>query len=573
MQSGYVRRATSVALALLLVILTLGPAVQMRTRAEEPRHFAIRGARIITVSGAVIENGTVVVSDGLIAAVGANAIVPPEAWLIDGKGLTVYPGFIDAMTDLGLQAGAPAGAGTGAGSGVPAQQPLTPQPPAQPAAQGPEDRAATTPWVNAADEVRTTDRRLETWRDAGFTTALAAPSRGIFPGQGAVINLAGARPGHMVVQAPATLQMTFQGAGGFGGGYPGSLMGVIAYIKQVFIDTEHYVAAQAILAKNPRARERAPYDRTVRVLSGALRSERPVLMPASTIVQMERALALAEQFKLKAVLVGANFAYENAAWLASKKVPVIASLRWPEKPRDADPELDELLRTLRHRDRAHTNPAALHKAGVKFAFYNDGVTNPKDLLKNAKKAIDAGLPADAAIRAFTLSAAEILGVADRLGSIEVGKIANLVVTDGDIFNERTKIKMSFIDGRKFEIREEERPRERPTINMTGRWTLNVTSPQGSQAATADLRMEPDGALSGSISSEMGSATITRGWVSGSQFNFVFSLNLGGAGPSEIVMSGTVDGNSLKGSASVGGQTMDVTGTKPGMTEAAQGGGR
>lgn len=562
-------------MSLLLVILLVLPAVQLQTaRADEPRHFAIRGARVVTASGAVIENGTVVVSDGLIAAVGANVAIPPEAWVVDGKGLTVYPGLIDAMTDLGLQSGAPAGPGGGAGGGPPATPAPQPAQPQQPQAQatGPEDRLATTPWVSAADEIRTTDRRMATWRDAGFTTALAAPSRGIFPGQGAVINLAGERPGDMVVQAPATLQMTFQGGGGFGGGYPGSLMGVIAYIRQVFIDTEHYAVAQPIVAKNPRARERLPYDRTVRVLRGALQSGRPVLMPVSTQVQMKRAMDLTEQFKLKTVFVGAHYAYEDAAWLGQKKIPVIASLRWPEKPQNADPELVETLRTLRHRDKAHSNPAALHKAGVKFAFYNDGVTNPKDLLKNAKKAIDAGLPADAAIRAFTLSAAEILGVADRLGSIEPGKVANLVVTDGDIFNERTKVKAVFVDGNRFEVREEERPRERPTVNATGRWTLNVSSPDGVVPATADLRMEPDGTLSGSISSQLGTATISRGWVSGNSYTFVFTLDTG-RGPTDVTMSGTIEGNNMKGSASVGGQTMEVTGTKPGVakTGAEQGG--
>jgi len=563
MPSSHVRRGLSVALAILLAL----PIIQIPARADEPRNFAIRGARIITGSGAVIENGTVVIRDGLIAAVGANAAIPPEAWVIDGKGLTVYPGLIDAMGDLGMQSGAPAA--PAAGGGAPGQQP---QQAARPLARGPEDRLATTPWVSAADEIRTTDRRIATWRDAGFTTALTAPTRGIFPGQGAVIDLAGEEPGNMVVQAPATLQLSFQSGGGFGGGYPGSLMGAMAYIRQVFIDTEYYAAMQPMLAKNPRAHERLPYDRTVRVLSNAMRAERPVLISVSTQAQMKRALDLVEPFKLKAVFVGAHYAYEDAAWLGQKKIPVIASLRWPEKPQNADPELEETLFTLRHRDKAPSNPAALQKAGVKFAFYSDGVSNPKDLLKNAKKAIDAGLPAEAALRAFTLSAAEILGVADRMGSIEAGKIANLVVTDGDIFNERTKIKTVFVDGNRFEIREEERPRERPTVNATGRWTLNVTSPNGAVEATADLRMDPDGTLTGSITSQMGAATISRGYVSGNSFSFTFTMNVGG-GPSEVVMSGTIEGNSLKGSASVGGQAMAVTGNKPGSSEAEQGGAR
>jgi imidazolonepropionase-like amidohydrolase len=428
---------------------------------------------------------------------------------------------------------------------------------------GPEDRPATTPWLSAADEIRTTDRRIETWRNAGFTSALSAPSRGIFPGQGAVINLAGERPGQMVVRAPATLQVTFQGAGGIG--FPGSLMGSISYIKQVFLDTQHYTAAQAVYDANPRANERLPYDRTVRVIGAALRAERPVLMPATTPAQMMRVFNLAEQFGFKVVIVGAQESYKNAEIIASKKVPVILGVRWPEKERDADPDAEELLRVLRHRDRAPSAPAALQKAGVKFAFYNEGITNPKDMLKNVKKSIDAGLPADAALRAFTLSAAEILGVADRLGSIEAGKIANLVVTDGNIFDEKTKVKHVFVDGRRFEVREAERPQERPTVNLTGRWNLTVITPQGEQPANADFTMAPDGALTGTMSSQMGTASISKGWVSGNKFNFVFTMSVGGP-PQELSCSGTMEGNTIKGTITVGGQAIEFTGTRPNSTE-------
>ncbi len=553
--------AVTVALALVL------PVAPWTARAEEPRFFAIKGARIVTVSGAVIEGGTVVVSDGLIASVGKDAAIPAEAWVIDGAGLTVYPGLIDASTDLGMPAAAPTPGAPGAGPPTPA--PATPGQQQQ-RSMGPEDRPATTPWLSAADEIRTTDRRLETWRNAGFTTALSAPNRGIFPGQGAVINLAGERPGQMVVRAPATLQVTFQGSGGIG--FPGSLMGIISYIKQVFLDTQHYAAAQPIYDANPRANERLPYDRTVRVINAALRAERPVLMPATTPAQMMRVFHLAEQFGFKAVIVGAQESYKNADIIAGKKAAVILSAKWPEKERDADPEAEELLRVLRHRDRAPSAPAALHKAGVKFAFYNDGITNPKDMLKNVKKSIDGGLPADAALRAFTLSAAEILGVADRLGSIETGKIANLVVTDGDIFSERTKVKHVFVDGRRFEVREAERPQERPTVNLTGRWNLTVITPGGEQPANADFTMAGDGALTGTMSGQMGTASISKGWVSGNKFSFVFTMSVGGP-PQELSCSGTMEGNTIKGTITVGGQAIEFTGTKPGgtQTETEQGG--
>jgi imidazolonepropionase-like amidohydrolase len=133
----------------------------------------------------------------------------------------------------------------------------------------------------------------------------------------------------------------------------------------------------------------------------------------------------------------------------------LVSLKWPERAKDADPALDDPLRTLEFRDKAPSTPAALVKAKIQFAFYSDGLNNPKDLRKALKKALDAGLTKDEAIRALTLSPAEIYGVADRLGSIDAGKIANLVVTDGDWFEEKTKVKYVFVDGTRFEPLPEE----------------------------------------------------------------------------------------------------------------------
>ncbi len=565
--------------AVMIAVLAVGtvsvPTARAQAKGAEPPYFAIKGARIVTVSGGVIENGTVVVANGLIAAVGAEAKIPPEAWVIDGKGMTVYPGLIDAMTDVGLPA-APAGPAGGAGGGGPA---VALQQAAQLAAarpsQGPEDRPGTTPWRNAADELQPNERRVETWRNAGFTTVLCAPKTGIFPGQGAVIDLAGERPGEMVVRSPATLHITLQQPGGFSG-FPNSLFGVIAYIKQIFLDAAQARAADEIYAANPKGNERPNYDRTTRVLNAALRANRPVFFPATTAAQILRALDLNELLKANMVLYNVQQAYEPgaASAIAAKKMPVLVSLKWPEKEAGGDPEVEEQLRTLRIRDKAPSTPAALDKAGVKFAFYSDGITNPKDIVKNAKKAIDAGLKADAALRALTLGAAEILGVADRTGSIETGKIANLVVTTGDIFNDRTQVKYVFVDGKKFDVKEPPpipQGGARPpagAVNMTGHWRNVTNTDQGPLESTADLVQAPDGTLSGSVSTTFGNAAITRGSVTGNSYTYTFMLDYG-QGPTEVSVSGTIEGNTTKGTVSTGGAVYEMSGTRGGPGQAEE----
>ncbi len=547
------RAAIGVIAAAILATLLLTAMQPPAARADRPPYFAITGARIVPVSGPTIEGGTVLIANGLIAAVGKDVPIPPEAWVMDGKGLTVYPGLIDAMTSIGIPAETQPARG-----GPPGAASQRPQPTER--SQGPEDRPATTPWENAADELNAKDAKLEQWRNAGFTTVVSVPSQGIFPGMGAVVNTAGERPGDLVVQAPATLQIAFSTPGGFFN-FPGALMGSIAYIKQVLHDTNHYAQAQPIYDKNPQGRQRADYDRAERVLSHALRAGLPVMLPGNTAPQMVRAIALADEFKLKAVLYGGQQGYEIAEALAAKKYPVLVSLKWPEKQKDADPEADEPLASLRFRDRAPSTPAALHKAGVKFAFYSDGIAAPGDLLKNAKKAVDAGLSAEAALRAFTLNAAEILGVADRLGSLEPGKIANLIVADGDLFNEKTKLKMIFVDGMKYEVKESARPTDPPSTNLTGTWSITVQTSEGTQQGTATLTMAPDGTLTGSVTGPPGTAAVEKGWVSGNKFSFTVTMNLG-EGPVPLTFSGTVEGNTMTGTLSVGGDALPFTATRP-----------
>jgi imidazolonepropionase-like amidohydrolase len=529
-------------------------APQAHAQGGEPRTFAIRGAKVVPVSSATIENATVVISRGLIVATGLNVTVPPDAWVIDGKGLTVYPGLIDGFTDVGVAA-APSGEG--------AQKP-------QLVSHGPEDRPATTPWRNAADEVNPGDPRVENWRSAGFTTVVAAPKGGMFPGQAAVLDLGGERAGELVVKSPVAVPTTLDAPGGFRN-YPGSLMGAIAYVRQIWIDANWETQARAIYEKNSRATERPKYDRSDAALAEALGKHTVVLIPGNSSLQIERALRLAEEWKLNAALYGGQAGYEAAPDIAATKVPVLVNLKWPEASKDADPEDTPSLRELRFRDRAPSSPSALEKAGVKFAFYSGGIAAAKDILPAVKKAIDAGLNPDAALRALTLSPAEIFGVSQTMGSIENGKIANLVVTDGDLFDKKTKVKMVFVDGRKYEVREVLRPSEPPKGDLTGKWTLKFTTQQGEETATADLVMEPDGTLTGTVTSDRGTGSVFSAWVSGDKFSFTINIPIEG-GASDVVFTGTFEGSSMKGSISALGYRFDFSGTKPSASFAKLAGG-
>jgi hypothetical protein len=545
----FLRRSLSSAIpaatALFLAALLVPPA---EAQGGEPQSFAIRGATVVPVSGSRVENATVIVSHGVITAVGKDVTFPQETWVIDGKGLTIYPGLFDSFTDVGLVSAAPAGSADGG-----RQQ--------QPTARGPEDRPGSTPWRDAAGEASLGDKRIETWRSAGFTTVVSANKGGVFPGQAAILDLAGERNGDLVVKSPVAIPISLQPVGSFSS-FPGSLMGTVAYARQVWLDADWSSKAEAIYDKNPRGVARPRYDRTDSALADALEDHALVLIPANNTVQIRRSFELVDRWHVTAAIYGCQMSYEVADEIAAKKLPVLVDLRWPEADKDADPDQVPSLRTLRFRDRAPSSPAALAKAGVKFAFYSGGITAPKDILKAAKKSIDVGLSPDAALRALTLSPAEIFGVADRLGSIETGKIANLVITDGDLFNEQTKIKYVFVDGRRFTIHEPEKPRDPPKGDLTGKWKLAYTTPEGAEESTADLTMASDGSLSGTLTSKRGTATIFDGHLSADKFIFTINIPIEDSA-SDIIFSGTFDGTSIKGNIHVESVGIDIeyTGTK------------
>jgi len=410
------------------------------TYAQAPGPIALRGARVVTVSGPVLEKGTVLLRNGLIEAVGENVDLPKDAWVVDAQGVTVYPGLIDALSTVGLPE-------TPAQPATPrAETPAAPrggQDLPVPLEQGPQFRPFTTTWVRAADLLNPADKHIEETRSAGFTSVVTFPSSGIFAGEGAFLNLSGEKQGRMVVASPTGQYVTLS-AHGFGT-YPGSLMGVIAYIRQVSFDADHYkLEMQAYLA-HPVGQKRPNYDRAV---EGLLESPR-LLLPADDAKQLDRMIRFAAELKRPAVLYGGHQAYKIADRVAQSGVPLLINLKWPEKPKDADPDQEDSFRTLELRDRAPSSPAALEKAGARFAFYSGG-TAAKDVRKALKRAVDAGLSEAAAVRALTLSAAQIYGVADRVGSIEPGKIANLLVVKGSLFDEKAKIQYVFIDGVKYE---------------------------------------------------------------------------------------------------------------------------
>lgn len=421
-------------ISLLLAALSLSADLSGQPAAR-PGVYAIRDARIVTVSGPEVPNGSIVLRDGLIEVVGASVVPPADAWVIDGTGLTVYPGFINALSRLGMPDA----------KTLPATYGKSP-------ASGPDDRPATSTWVLGVDSFSAEADAVETWRNGGFTSVAVAPRDGIFPGQISLLNLRD-EPAAGAVTPTAALLIQFSESRSRGNGFPSSLFGEMAYIEQVFLDARQAQQASAIYAADAKGLRRPAYDRALLPVIETLQTERPILYPGNTETGLRRALERTASLSERRIVYGAQQAYRGdvATALAAASAAVLVNLSWPEAPKEPDPDTLVPLRELRFRSEAPSSPKALSEAEVRFGLYADKAKNPDEFMKGLRQAMEAGLSPEAAVQALTLGASRIYGVDDRLGSLDAGKIANLVVYREDPFAEKSRPTMVFVDGEKFDV--------------------------------------------------------------------------------------------------------------------------
>ena len=531
-----------------------------------PGTYAITNARIVPVSGPTIDKGTVVIRDGLITAVGAAAATPADARLIDGSGLTVYPGFIDALSNVGVPGNreSSGGGGRGGGGGAAFGQQSASNAASAPNSLHPQGLQ---PELRIMDVLKLDADALDAPHAAGITTTLSAPRDGIFMGQSALINLAGDTPQAMLVRSPVALHVGFTPLRGQG--YPNSLMGVFASLRQMLLDAQRYRDLQAAYARNPRGMHRPDNDASLAALLPVLSKEMPVIMLANSKREIERALDLANEFALRAYIAGGEEAWMVADRLKKENVPVIATLNFPRRTASTDTDADpEPLRLLQSRVDIPRNPGKLAAAGVRLAFTSGGLTM-SDFLNNVRKAADDGLNRDQALRALTLTPAELYGVADRIGSIEVGKIANLTITRGDLFDRASRVTQVFVDGRPVAVRATASSDAANAAPAAGTWTVTATFAEGERTVTFNLQQEGE-RLRGSMQGSLGSADINNGSIgTNGDLRFTVPVTLGGTSE-EATFTGTLTGNVIRGTVTIVGHpngtfvgTRPDTGNRPG----------
>lgn len=503
------------ALVLLFLTATL--------HADAPGVYALTGGTLHPVSGPDVPNGVVVIRNGLIEAAGANVTIPADATIIDVKGAHIYPGLIDAQTSLGIAAPARGGGGSGGARSAPPPEP------------GPD--------TLAARNLSISDDDLDARRATGVTTVVTASSQGIFNGQSAMLNLGAGTNESRVIKSPAALQISFNTRPTWT--FPDSLMGVMAYIRQTFLDAQQLTAAREVYRRNPSGLQRPAESAQLDALAPVLRRELPVVFLADSENMMRRAQSLARELNVTYILSGARQGYNMAGDL--KNVPVLVSVRWPIAPTNKDDREDQPLRVIRDRQLAPTTPSVLAKNGIPFALVT-GAAKAGDFLPGIRKAIANGLSADDALRATTLWPARIFGVERQLGSLERGKIANVIVSDRPLFEEKAKVTRVFIDGREMRLPAPDAPATAATAAspIDGTWALSVRAPQGNVAISVTLNAA-DGKLTGTFSGDRGTGDIRNGTIDGNNFEFTISAEAQNeAETTDWVFRGTLEGSNMSG---------------------------
>jgi len=426
--------------------------------------YAFTNATIVKDGQTTLNNATLVIRDGRITVVGTNASIPKDAVVINCSGKYIYPSLIDIYTDYGIpqpQRPAPAIGGF-----------FAPQ-------QFTSNTKGAYGWnqaikseVNAADIFAVDDKAAKSLRDIGFGSVLTHQKDGIARGTGAFVTLANEKENLVIVKDKASANYSFS-KGTSTQSYPGSMMGSVALLRQSYLDAQWYKGR--------------PAKEGVNMSLQAWNDEQnlPQIFDANDKWADLRADRIGDEFGVQYIIKGGGNEYQRIADIAATKAPFILSLNFPQAQEVDDPNDAKYisLADLKHWELAPTNPAVFEKANIPFALTSTDLREVKQFWTNLRKAIDYGLSESKAFDALTKTPATWLGVYDKVGSLDEGKLANFLITTGPLFNEKTNIIENWVQGDKYEVKED------AWTNVAGTYSLVLNATSGTLNYTLDVKNE------------------------------------------------------------------------------------
>ena len=551
---------------LLLLAPTLLSAQDDYARPPVTTTYFIDSAIIVTRPGQTVEMGAIIIRDGLIEAVGKGLKAPADAKVIGGDSLYVYAGFIDGLSY----------------AGVPKPKRDEQRPRVKRPGDPPNEVAGIQPERPVVEVLDPKDASVAELKKLGFAAAHVVPRGRMLPGQGALVLLDGASGEEMILRPNTSLFAQFRGANRV---YPATTMAIMAKFRELYRGAEQGKARGDAYNQQRRGTARPVRDKVSEAFYPTLDGKQSVFFYVDGIKETHRALSLAQELDFPLALAGLGRGQLMTDRLRAANVPLFLRLELPEakdaKPKktdndkkDANAETtaqpgEETKMALEARratamEEFENQAAMLAKAGMKFGFSTANVKT-KDVRANLGRMIKAGLTEDQALAALTTTPAELLGVSDILGTVEKGKIANLVISDKPYFAEGAGVRYVFVEGKPTEYEVKKKKARKPgdptaTVSATGTWSIEVDAPGQDGAATLTISGEP-GNLSGVFKIQGAETPVSGMTLEGDNLTFQAKID-GGGQTLPLNFDLTVNGDSLEGTVSVGAfGTFDVEGSR------------
>jgi imidazolonepropionase-like amidohydrolase len=518
------------------------------------RTYAITNATVVQGPGRKIEQATVVIKDGLISAVGKNVSIPAEAILIKGDSLHVYAGFIDGLSRVGV---------TKPKEG-PQERPKDPGNPTP-------EQAGITPDRDVRASISASEKSIEELRALGFTAAQVVPYGNMLPGNASIILLSGKTTDAMVLVGKSALFSELAGAQRM---YPTTVIAVMAKFRELYRQAVQARNFETMYAANRTGLSRPATDRVLEAFYPVIDKRMPVLFEADKFLETQRIMTLQSDLGFNLIMADVKEGWDAIPKIKSSAGKVFLSLDLPEDKKDdkkdgkdkkpAEPKKEEAVSTLTPAEKEalekrkaeflalyEGQASAFQKAGIQFGFSTLSAKSA-DIKANMKRMIKAGLTEDQALAALTTNAATLLGLSDRLGSVDNGKIANLVVSDKPYFNDKAKVRFVFVDGVMYKYDPKETPKpDAPKVEIVGTWTTATTTPQGKSDEVVSFKKEGSlytGSITGTKIAQ--AIALEKVELNGSSLKYTYTVQMEGQ-TFKVDVDAKVEANAFKGNATVG----------------------
>jgi imidazolonepropionase-like amidohydrolase len=532
--------------------------------------YAITNATIVQSPGRKIENATLILKDGLIVSIGKGVAIPPESIIIKADSMFVYAGFIDGLSRAGVN--------------KPKEE--TNREKVKDPGNPPPDRAGINPQLEVRNFLNPSDKSVEELRNIGFTVAQVVPHGNFLPGQGSIVLLGGKSADQMVLTNNSSLYSELSGASGI---YPNTTMAVMAKWRELYRQAAQAKSYQSLYASNRVGLERPANDRILEAFYPVIDQRIPVLFKSEKVLETQRIFSLKNDLGFPLTIAEVKEGWPIINKIKASGAKVFLSLDLPEEVKKdekkddkkskadstkkqeppkvkttADLEKEALEKRKTDAVANYTSQAsAFNKAGVAFGFSSMSA-KPKDIQANLRRMISSGLTEDAALAALTTTPAQLLGLSDRLGTIDNGKMANLVISDKSYFNEKAKVRYVFVDGvmYKMDTKDVKKSDSNSKAEIEGTWSTVTQTPQGNNEGKVTFKKE-GGGYKGTVSGGRLSSPVDMTDVSldGNKLTYSYSISFGGNSV-KVEVDVTLDGDSFKGNASVGQRgSFSIEGTK------------